>query len=78
MTVTFDIRQAERGDIAHDKQNLRYGQVFFLKNIRTSKLEGPYQVSYHTNVDDLATWLKLKMIYVPVNAIDNTVRVITE
>ncbi len=71
--ITFEIRHATRFDLAEDKKNLRYGQVFFLKSMKTEKFEGPYQISQYTAPEDLKTWLHFNMIYVPVNAIDNKV-----
>lgn len=75
MKVTFDIRPAERNDIALDKINLRFGQVFFIKSMITQKFEGPYKISELTDPQELGEWFKFEMIYVPVNAISNNVTV---
>jgi len=73
MKITLDIREASRDDIAYDKKNLLFGQLFFLKSIKTGKLEGPYQISHFTDKEDLAKWLKLNMIWVPKHPIENNV-----
>jgi len=73
MIITLETRLADRSDIAEDAKNLRYGQLFFLKSIKTGKLEGPYQISHFTDKEDLAKWLKLNMIWVPKHPIENNV-----
>lgn len=43
---------------------LNFGLPYLLKSMITKEFEGWYQISEHTDANDIAEWLKNDMIYV--------------
>ncbi len=70
ITVSMQIRPADRYDMARSKKELRYGQVFFLKSVHTGKYSGPYNVNEDTDPLDISMWLQHNMIYVPISPLE--------
>lgn len=70
-TIQVKLRLAEPEDLKVDARTLRYGQSFWLRSIQTKAFDNKaYIINQDTDPLELATWLKNKMIYVPVSDLD--------
>ncbi|WP_027064544.1 hypothetical protein [Maribacter sp. Hel_I_7] len=66
-SVVMKVRKATASDLKLDDKTLNYGQPFWLKSMVTGEfMNQPLKIHENTDVDELASWLKNNMIYVPV------------
>ena len=64
---TIKVRLATPEDLKKDSRTLNYGQPFWLRSMFTGKFQNqPMKINEDTDPKDLADWLRLGMIYVPV------------
>jgi len=73
MRVELEVRLADATDMKLNDNKLRIGQVYFLKSLRTGKMEGVYQLSRRTNPFQIKEWLDNEMIYVPAEVMENEI-----
>ena len=66
LEITIKVREATPEDLKIDDQTLKFGQPFWLKSMINGKFDNKaYIINGNTDPQDLASWLKNKMIYVP-------------
>ena len=69
--TTIKLRIATAEDLKINSSTLRHGQPIWIKSMLSGKFDnGPLIISDSTNTQELAEWLKFKMIYVPISSLD--------
>ena len=67
-TATIKLRKATPEDLKKNSTELKYGYPYWLRSTKTGKFDQrTYFLAEHTDPYDLAMYLNLGMIYVPVN-----------
>ena len=49
------------------KYTIKHGQLYFLQSNITKLFEGPYILNNDTDLESLALYLELNMVFIPVN-----------